>query len=216
MRTRTRILLALVTILALPFSAGGIVGSKHDFSTASGNHTGEICRTCHVPHDHGRDTGSVGLLWNHALPNHAYTMYSSDTLDGAIEPEPTGISKMCLGCHDGTVAIDEFDNRVGSGGSHFVPEAARVPNLPGDPGNDLSATHPISIRWTHDDAPACSNCHDMHAPGGRTFISELPFFDGRVECASCHEPHGDVPPGSPHFLRKSPVASEICFHCHGK
>lgn len=45
--------------------------------------------------------------------------------------------------------------------------------------------------------------------------------DSRVECASCHDPHG-VPsagPGStfnPTFLRKPNIGSTVCLTCHTK
>ncbi|MBW6493590.1 MAG: hypothetical protein K0B16_03345 [Burkholderiaceae bacterium] len=43
----------------------------------------EICRVCHVPHDHGQAA------------------------------QPDGTAKLCLGCHDGTVGIDTFDRYAG-------------------------------------------------------------------------------------------------------
>ncbi len=197
----------LATLLAAPpaLAGSGIAGSAHDFSSAQWNNTGEICITCHVPHDGGRETGTIGLLWNHSLSTATYQLYSSPSLDEQPE-QPRGTSKMCLGCHDGTVALDSFGGYVGS----TMMEGEAVI------GTDLRMTHPISIRWSHQDNPDCNNCHDVHGGGPGLPGGEVPFFEGRVECASCHEPHDRTPTGVPHMLRKTMVRSELCFHCHNK
>ncbi len=87
-----KLMISLIGVISLVFSGllladgfgAGIVGSPHDFaddfSPALGggaaelppggwNLRGEICRVCHVPHDHSRATKYylTGLLWNHAL-----------------------------------------------------------------------------------------------------------------------------------------------------
>ncbi|RMG44595.1 MAG: cytochrome C [Acidobacteria bacterium] len=205
-------------------SGNGIVGSPHDFSAESWNFRQEICRVCHVPHDHGRDIGLVGLLWNHALPNHAYTMYSSDTLDGAIDAEPTGISKMCLGCHDGTVAIDEFDKNIGSGGTLYIQDEdpdARIPNVPGGEGTDLRATHPLSIVY---DENADPGLHPKTDPMGTSGTIADVLQNGKVQCSSCHDVHdspGEAVPNT-HLLRVAQTTNQggspsgLCLTCHAK
>lgn len=45
--------------------------------------------------------------------------------------------------------------------------------------------------------------------------------DSRVECASCHDPHGVAPGGVgtamlPTFLRKTNTGSTVCLTCHNK
>ena len=45
--------------------------------------------------------------------------------------------------------------------------------------------------------------------------------ESRVECASCHDPHGVESSGSgstffPTFLRKSNTGSAVCLTCHNK
>ena len=217
---RTTFLGALAALLVVVGALAGetIVGSKHDFSNASWNPGAELCRVCHIPHDHGRQTGEIGLLWNHALPEHAYVMYSSGTIDGPTEPSPVGVSKMCLSCHDGTVAVDRFDGQMGTLFIQDIAPNARVPNLPGAPGSDLRATHPISIRWVHDEGNSpkdCNKCHDMHGGPGLQ-RREIPFFEGRVECATCHDVHDSLTENLPYLLRKSMERSQLCYHCHEK
>ena len=83
------------------------------------NYRGEVCRVCHSPHDKGKHTWAnwdgvdSGLLWNHALSDTAaYASYASDSLAGEIAGNVVGKSKLCLSCHDGTVAINAFDGQA--------------------------------------------------------------------------------------------------------
>lgn len=207
-------------------SGNGITGSPHDFSTSDWNFRGEICRTCHVPHDHGRDTGLVGLLWNHALSDQIYTMYSSSTLDGAQDAQPTGVAKMCLGCHDGTVGLDQFDRQVNNPGTVFIQdieEDFRFPRVPGAEGSDLSATHPISIVYDEVADPGLNPQTTPIGGSGLTIADVLD--DGRVQCSSCHDVHdspGEAVPDT-HLLRVGnkpsqggAEPSELCLTCHIK
>jgi len=195
--------IAILITSFLPVWAGtGITGSKHDFSAEAWNDTGEICVVCHVPHNHGRDTGRVGLLWNHELSTATYELYSSPFMKATSE-QPRGPSKRCLSCHDGTVGVDAFGGR---GGVKHMTGAALV-------GTDLRMTHPISVRWLHKGSPSsCENCHNMHGKDPRN----IPFYNGYVECSSCHEPHDGVPGNNPSMLRKTTELSALCFHCHDK
>lgn len=204
MRVYRAILTGIATCMSVtPLLAGsGVVGSQHDFSSEAWNGTGEICVVCHVPHDHGRDTGLVGLLWNHELSAATYKLYSSPFMEATPE-QPRGPSKRCLSCHDGTVGIDAFGDK--SGTEHITGNALI--------GTDLRMTHPISVRWQHQESPSsCGNCHNVHGEDPRN----IPFFDGYMECSSCHEPHDGVPGDIPSMLRKTTAHSELCFHCHNK
>lgn len=64
----------------------GITQSPHDFSNESWNPSKELCRVCHVPHDHGRGRYSNGLLWNHAVSSKTYTMYDNMIRSQSREP----------------------------------------------------------------------------------------------------------------------------------
>jgi hypothetical protein len=103
-------------------------------------------------------------------------------------------------------------------------------------GTDLRNDHPIGVTFP---APPGSPKPDWNTPVGvqgssNYFISinnsrmdknEIRTYDGKVECASCHDPHG-VPsagPGSQFnatFLRKSQsdggLGSAVCLTCHNK
>jgi len=214
------IMLASATVFASG-NGNGIVNSPHDFSNESWNTRVEICRVCHVPHDHGRDLGDIGLLWNHDLSSANYTMYAFDThiqfIDGAAQPQPTGTAKMCLGCHDGTVALDSFDGNVGT---HFIGDDDRVPNHPTN-ANDLSNTHPLSIAY---DPTADPGLNPVTDPMGGSGTIEDVLEGGLVQCMSCHDVHdsaGEAVPGS-HLLRvaqnpgQGGSPSGLCLVCHNK
>ncbi len=185
----------------------GIQGSAHDFSLRSWS-KGEICIVCHTPH---RATAGLDApLWNHQVSVAAFTLYSSPTMQVTAEqPSPGSSSRMCLSCHDGSVAVDAFGGASGS-----VQIASRA-NLT----TDLSNDHPIGIEWAHQTGlsaadPHCMTCHDVTNPRVPTG-KELRFFKRKVECASCHDVHNskvmDVK-----LLRKPLAGSQICLHCHPK
>ena len=186
-----------------------IAGSAHDFSGA-GWSGGEICLPCHTPHN-ADTTEPDAPLWNHAVTSAVYTLYDSPTMDETPE-QPQGNSKLCLSCHDGTVALDSFG---GSTGSTFIDSAA-------DLTTDLSDDHPVSVYWSHQTglgpgggggggAAYCTNCHGAHGPDPP---DRLPFFDHYVECSTCHNVHNGT--GYAHLLRKTLAGSELCLECHLK
>jgi hypothetical protein len=206
-------------------------GSAHNFTDDIGapelpgaggwNGREEICRVCHVPHDHNRATayGDNGLLWNHAVSSATYTMYDSPTLDGTIAQDPTGFSKMCLGCHDGTVGIDTFDKYAG--GTVFIGDYNSDYQTPGaNFAGNLQNTHPISVVY---DENLDSGLQPKTAPMGGSGTIEDVLEGGVLQCSSCHDVHdqpGESVPGT-HLLRVSQKASQgpasgLCLTCHIK
>lgn len=201
----------LVFIIFAQAVLADIAGSKHDFSTTgdpqgqgfglSGN---QICVVCHTPH-HGA-TGMAAPAWNHNATVATFTPYDSPTLDSTFsEPgsQPGGVSKLCLSCHDGTVALDAFGGNTGTtaiAGSGLL-------------GTDLSNDHPISIYWDHEPTVGgdCSTqqCHF----GTRALV----FFgtdasSKTIECATCHDVHNTA--GYDTLLRASMDSSQLCLICH--
>jgi predicted CXXCH cytochrome family protein len=194
---KMRVLSAIFLLSLYPMAATALIsGSAHDFSTEgwSGN---KICEPCHTPHN---ADGSVAdaPLWNHEVTSAIYNLYSSPTLDAPIG-QPGGLSKLCLSCHDGTVALDAFGGNTGSI-SIGPPELL---------GTDLRDDHPIGILWTHQtlDGGDCTRCH---------FSMPLPFFgpsgNKTIECATCHDVHNDV--SENYLLRESMAGSQLCLVCH--
>lgn len=185
-----------------------ITGSLHDFS-GSGWAGGEICLPCHTPHNAKVPPDDLVPLWNHDVTAAVFTLYSSPTgtLDAGPLGQPAGVSKACLSCHDGTVALDAYGTNV------------PIPTMIGgvyDLGTDLSNDHPIS--FTYDTALATADgelfdpATDPSGLGG-TIGNDL-LFAGQLECASCHDVHNTAAVAS--LLVKSNAASALCLTCHDK
>ena len=95
----------LLSISCVAYGAERIANSKHDLSVSSPNpiraiDEERICIFCHTPHN----TDPQTPLWNRHSPTTHYRIYRSSTTDARID-QPSGPSKMCLSCHDGSLAI---------------------------------------------------------------------------------------------------------------
>ena len=216
MKLSTRLLVshgvaATALLFAQLASAGTITGSAHDFST-SGWAGGEVCKTCHAPHNNLNAAGN--LLWNHAASAATYTLYSSPTMT-ATNGQPAGTSKLCLSCHDGTVAIDSFGGATGN--TKITGDA----NLGIDLGND----HPISITYdaalaTADGSLALVTKSVTIGSGQQTktgTVQTMLLTADRVECSSCHDVHNTYTAGTGgNLLKVTNANSALCLTCHVK
>ncbi len=142
-------------------------------------------------------------------------MYSSGSLDGTIDPTPTGHSLLCLSCHDGTVALDSYGGKAGA--TYINPNRSL--------GTDLSNDHPISI--TYDDTTAGED-GALYPPSSTTGIiigtgadskegtlAEMMVPTGKVQCTSCHDVHNKFVQVDP-LLKISNAGSALCLTCHNK
>ncbi len=194
-------MVAVLAGLALVAStqAASIVGSKHDLTKQSWySGDGQVCVFCHAPHG---ASNTLAPLWNHGTTTATFTMYSSPTFQGVIAAQPSGNSKACLSCHDGTVALDTYG---GATGSHIVAGSANV-------GTDLTNDHPVS--FTYDAALATADGGLVTPASAALVVTGVPLFYGKLECASCHAVHD---PQYGMFLRASNAASALCLKCHSK
>ncbi len=220
--------LMFISFLAALPAWSAITGSAHDFS-GKGYGTDEICVFCHSPHNAQQDGGSASItpLWNHAMSSAVYTLYTSGSLK-ETPTQPNGPSKLCLSCHDGSVAIDSFGNMSGS---NMITGNANI-------GTNLSDDHPISIRFRHfanagssshggagydwdgtGPGSRCDNCHNGPTHSAATLNGKVAFYGSvgamTVECGSCHEPHNKFPQYVK-MLRQDLNGSVICLVCHNK
>jgi len=192
-------------VLVAGLAGAQIATSEHDFS-GQGWGTNEICQPCHTPHN--ASTALPVVLWNHEVTAATYTLYDSPTMN-ATTGQPEGVSKACLSCHDGTVALDSFG---GSTGTRFIGGGANF-------GTDLSNDHPVS--FTYDNALATVD-GGLHPPTtaasglGGTIAADMLFgaASDQVECASCHDVHNAA--NLPSLLLKSNAGSALCLTCHAK
>ena len=198
---------AVMILASLPSAraAESVISSKHNLSVSGPGNVrasmeSEICIFCHTPH---RAT-SAQPLWNHTLSEATYTPYSSSTIKAAVG-QPTGASKLCLSCHDGTVALGMVNSRS-------TPIAMRngITTLPAGStriGTDLSDDHPIS--FTYDSALVTAN-GQLRDPGALHQKVKLDE-NNQMQCTACHDPHNNE---FGKFLVQNNYASALCVECH--
>jgi predicted CXXCH cytochrome family protein len=205
----------LVTSLALlggwvvsSTASAALTGSKHDF-TALGWGNSQICLPCHAPHNNKNAPGS--LLWNHTLTTTSYTLYSSPTFDATTTVgQPSAVSKFCLSCHDGTVALDAYGNHTPV--PTYISGNALL-------STDLSNDHPISFDYnaalvTADTATGGGIAGLVVPASASSVVAGIPLFSGKMECASCHDVHNKHSIAG--LLNSSNTGSALCLKCHIK
>lgn len=188
-------------------SAQGIANSAHDFSGDGWNTSGEMCIVCHTPHNADTIVADAPL-WNHEVTAvAAFTVYTGPgTLDATVG-QPSGVSKLCLSCHDGTVAVDNFGGTTT--GTITIGGGALV-------GTDLSNDHPISLTYDAALATTDGGLFDPTAANsglGGTITADL-LFSNSLECGSCHDVHDTA--GNTMLLRVDNAGSALCMTCHNK
>ena len=177
----------------------GLAGSPHDFSRFGIS----ACGACHTPH-HASKTVKSAPLWNHAMTQRTYKVYTSPTMN-AQTGQPSEISRLCLSCHDGSIAIDSYGRR---NGTRYLSVADGA--IAGDV-EELSNDHPISFVY---DSALASADKELHDPTASPRTAEL-LVDGKVECTSCHDVHNSDAKDSK-LLRVNNRGSTLCLTCHDK
>lgn len=178
----------------------------------------EVCAFCHTPHSGRTDAP----LWNRSYSAAAYTPYSSASLQGSTG-QPNGFSKLCLSCHDGTLAIGVVLNGPTASPSGSIQMtgvtgtgtmAAGATNL----GTVLSADHPVS--FTYDQALSTAD-GELLAPASlsstplKLYVGATAGVLNAMQCSTCHDPHTNT---LPKFLRQAlrGQTTNLCITCHTK
>lgn len=137
------------------------------------------------------------------------------TLAAAAPGQPTGSSKLCLSCHDGTVALGSVQNRTFGGGTGVITglAAAILGTAPTVLGTDLRNDHPIS--FTYDVTLAAQN-PELYSPAMLT--GKFRPESGQMQCSNCHDAHSDA---NPKFMLTgyqdgAGYGSPLCRTCHNK
>ncbi len=196
-------MLAFVLLFAASGNAdakSGIVNTRHNLSVTG---PGElraltetrICVFCHTPHNALPATP----LWNKKIEAINYNLYSSTTM-AARPSQPDGPSRLCLSCHDGTIALGavlrpaEGISMTTGGG---IP-ASRRSYL----GTSLSDDHPVSFSY-YDSLP---NPELSPSPP-----QGLLFYGSSLHCSTCHDAHDNT---YKKFLAADNINSGLCTRCH--
>ena len=196
--------LAIAAFASSAFAA--VAGGAHDLSPNGLNvgdyPNGQIsaCQFCHAPHNVNTAVPNTPL-WNRNKPGTVFTMYTSTTINGVMDPTPNANSMTCLSCHDGLT--DMGATYTGTPGFAVV---TKMKNTRGAVvGSDLRDDHPISIRYT----PATGKYAAVNAVSTAGLRLYGAAGAEKVECGSCHNPHDDT---LGKFLRVS--STTICTTCH--
>lgn len=218
MKKLTLAVTVMVATLISGAAFGGVAGTAHDFSTnttwmVDTPNDGEICAPCHTPHQALTNTVP---LWNHAPSANAgsFTPYPSGagTTMAATPGQPSGVSLMCLGCHDGSVALAAYGADAGSPtNSTTIASGALVGS-----GGDMSLDHPISFAYADSTGDTYIKATTASVPSGGT-IADL-LTAGNMECSSCHDVHaqdGDAATADG-LLIVDNAGSALCLTCHDK
>ncbi len=217
MRVVKSLLAVSLAVVAVAASAGTIVGSKHDFGTMTGT-GGQICIACHAPHNNAVIANAP--LWNHQInAAQTYTAYTSFSMDalGFATATPGATSKLCLSCHDGVLALNNFGG-VTTGTVNFA--AGSKSNL----GTDLSNDHPIGIVYDAATIAAdgalnpLANAVTIGSAGRTKLTSVGGLLQGtKVECASCHDVHNTfTADAGVKLVKVTMTGSALCITCHNK
>lgn len=245
--------LALSSLVMAGSNPGtGIVGTSHDLTSATGRGAlynagtaadptlDRLCIYCHTPHHSATATDATNNkldyypLWNHDVTQQAaYTLYTN-TNDGtipnniqhqlnAVLVQPGSVSRLCLSCHDGSVAVSSYGN-FDSGanptkhtGNVMITATAGGAFGIGVNGN-LSNHHPIGFDYT-----AVSLADDEIRDPSSTLLGNNPYnmsisdllWGGKMECSSCHDVHNTKNTGDK-FTWVQDTNSSLCFSCHKK
>jgi len=182
----------------------------------------QICVFCHSTHNANLEVSAP--LWNRELSSLTYTPYTSASMD-AITAQPGQSSKLCLSCHDGTLAIGTVGvlNNVGpvsiqmsgTNAGNMPVGAGELTGYTRDLGIDLSNDHPISFTY---DTSLSSNDGELRSPpvmeGSTPVVGNripgvyprpiFPLENDQMQCTTCHDPHtweSDPTRGNHKFLR---------------
>jgi predicted CXXCH cytochrome family protein len=238
-------MLAGAVMLLTTATRATIVNSPHDFTTTTNTlywiggvpwnapktgSTNNVCSSCHTIH-HAPDP-TRGPLWIHTPTAHTFTLYSSSISESF--PSDVTIAKLgsssltCLGCHDGSVAINSQDSlsagvistKVKGTTPLFIASSAIVVEVSGGV-DDLTHMHPLGVNYGDCLASTflpANSLNPVSTPflgaGGVTVQNMLKH--GNVECASCHDIHRTIGNSANSGIFTVASGQNLCLGCHNK
>jgi predicted CXXCH cytochrome family protein len=195
-----------LVLLAVRVFPDSIRHTRHNLSSGStlggirARDTSMICIFCHTSH-----AGNTRApLWNREESRVVYNLYDSSTLY-STPGQPDGASKLCLSCHDGTIAL----GKVLSHNKEFAMFDASMGRIPrtrrSHLGSDLSDDHPVSFN----PYPAVNASSQLVHPS--SFDPVRYDLNGSIQCTTCHDPHDNR---FTKFLVKDDRNGALCKTCH--
>jgi hypothetical protein len=193
----------------------GMPGSKHDLNmfTQTPDPQGRVCIYCHIPHHAEGGTLFNTPLWEAQAQAKYFLPYNTTTFDSTVTDPLIGPSRMCLTCHDGSIAADTHPNLYND---NYNGAGVGV-------GSNLSNDHPIGMDYYESMA---KHPHDFNDPNERWLDGIMTvssgFYNARyVTCATCHDMHNQKNVADPantynYFIYSRQANSSLCRSCHNK
>jgi hypothetical protein len=222
-RTQLRVAVLIVLVCLIAGSTwaqqDSVLGTLHNLSTSGPGEVRaldetEVCKFCHIPHN----AVAPVPLWSHELSETQYEMPAPRGSQAASRShQPDGSSRLCLSCHDGTVALGKV---AGEPREIAMSGPGRLgPGRRGYLGTDLSGSHPISFVVRDDVARERVIESDMGLRSLTLITGDREVRldgQGKMQCTTCHDPHSDrhYQEGLvPRFWVSSTVDG-VCLKCH--
>lgn len=213
-----------------------ISGSVHDMNKLGfvvNDDYGRTCIFCHTPHNAQPSTP----LWTRSIDNaqsgwtpYVWSAPPNKAISQIMDPL-IGSSRLCMTCHDGSVALDAHGN--------YMPSRGVIGNVPT---KDLKNTHPIG--FSYDEAmnergllelvdknqslpsaiivSGVAGVYNQVTRNSSRRVADILYQGSIVTCSSCHDVHncGNVQPDPGHnynyLLWAKEEQSLLCLSCHIK
>lgn len=200
MKIKSILLIVVLPCIGYLLNAQGINGTNHDFrnSGMDWNIPENTCTACHVSDNEG--TIKFTPLWINKGKILQYTPYLS-TSENTDSENTNNDSKLCLSCHDGTIAVDNLG---------IVSHKDNTLNT------IVTGEHPVSVNYQNSigmNSAGLYNHYNKPSGLGNSINQDL-LYNEKLECASCHDVHNLN--SSKHLLRIKNTKSELCLTCHNK
>ncbi len=202
---RAAIFFAAASLALAASPKHNVAGTQHDLTvTGTGpvkSAVGDSCVFCHASHN---IQPNITPLWDHTLSSQTYTVYTSSTYNSGAETPAAGSSRLCLSCHDGSVAVGQTVARglIATSGSMATADVL---------GTNLTPSHPVSMTPVDDGQLAAS----LFSNPAQSKDPAVKLVNNKVECTTCHDPHvQNNDPLVPMFLVRSNANGAMCLACH--
>ncbi len=237
--------------LALGPPGSGVRGSVHDMRYSAGavdfGGNDRVCAFCHTPHHAylAADPNAYYPLWSRQLDTLNFDPYTSPTINAADFYTPDiaiGPTRLCMSCHDGSIAPDQHYNFPGIV-NPLVGDSWGQPGI-GAGQNRLLDDHPIGFNYKevaigpaagdpaagvvygragYEDPWIREASSGVLNYGGRFQVRVVDrLYQGQImTCATCHDVHNklnaDDAAAVVNYLVLAPQRdSALCLTCHIK
>jgi DmsE family decaheme c-type cytochrome len=115
--------------------------------------------------------------------------------------KPAQVNQTCLTCHDrGAHAGWEGSTHEARNLSCTTCHSVHSPK---------SFTHQL-VKAT--ETQVCATCHRTQVAKTERAVAHMPIREGKMACASCHNPHGSI--SNVKALKSGSSVAELCISCH--